>query len=57
MVGKSEGKRPLGKAKSLMVGKILKWILRIVDLDWICLEQYRNQWRAVKKTAVKHLVL
>jgi hypothetical protein len=45
LVGKSEGKRPLGK---IDVGGriILKWVLREVrwgDMDWIFLVQDRDQ--------------
>jgi hypothetical protein len=48
LVGKSEGKRPLGRPKRS--GRtILKWIFRKLNvggMDWIELAQDRDSWRA-----------
>jgi hypothetical protein len=45
LVGKTEGKRPLRKQRS-MWGMILKWILEIyerADMDWIVVAPDRDQ--------------
>ncbi|PNF23733.1 hypothetical protein B7P43_G18405, partial [Cryptotermes secundus] len=47
LVGKPEGKRPLGRPRRRWV-TILKWILEGWDgIDWIDLAQDRGQWRAL----------
>jgi hypothetical protein len=49
MVGKPEGKRPLGRSRRRWVDNIridlgdMEW----GDVDWIGLAQDRNRWRAV----------
>jgi hypothetical protein len=54
LVGKPEGKRPLGRPRRRWVGNI-KMHLRHVGLDgldWIDLVQDRDQWRALVNTAM-----
>jgi hypothetical protein len=46
LVGKPEGKRPLGRLKHRWVDNI-KMDLREIGWDWIALAQDRDQWRAV----------
>jgi hypothetical protein len=49
LVGKPEGKRPLGKPKSMLEDNI-KMDLREIGwggMDWIDLSQDRDQWRAL----------
>jgi hypothetical protein len=49
LVGKPEGKRPLGTPRRRWVDNI-RMDLRVVgwgDVDWIGLAQDRNRWRAV----------
>jgi hypothetical protein len=49
LVGKPEGKRPLGRPRRRWVDNI-RMDLREVgwgDVDWIDLAQDRNRWRAV----------
>jgi hypothetical protein len=51
LVGKPEGKRPLGRPR----WTILKWILRETGwdgVDWIELAQDRDQWRALVNTVM-----
>jgi hypothetical protein len=52
LVGKPEGKRPLGRPRSRWVGNV-KMVLREIgwdDIDWIDLAQDRDQWRALVNT-------
>jgi PAS domain-containing protein len=49
LVGKPEGKRPLGRPRHTWVYNIKKDILELGwgdDVDWICLAQDRDRWRA-----------
>jgi hypothetical protein len=49
LVGKPEGKRPLGRPRRRWVGNI-KMDLREIgwgDMDWIDLARDRDQWRAL----------
>jgi hypothetical protein len=49
LVGKPEGKRPLGRPRCKWVDNI-KMNLRKIGwdtMDWIVLAQYRDQWRAL----------
>jgi hypothetical protein len=49
LVGKPEGKRPLGSPKRKWVVIIRMDLGEVVwgDVDWICLAQNRNRWRAL----------
>jgi hypothetical protein len=54
LVGKPEGKRPVGRRRRRWVDNI-KIDLREIrkdDSDWIDLAQNRNQWRALVKTVI-----
>jgi hypothetical protein len=49
LVGNTEGKRPLGRPRRMRVDNI-KMDLREIGcggMDWIDLNQYRDQWRAL----------
>jgi hypothetical protein len=48
LVGKPEGKRPLGRSRHKVGWTVLKYILEIGwdAMDWIDLAQDRDQWRA-----------
>jgi hypothetical protein len=55
LVGKPEGKRPLGRTKRRWMGNI-KMDLREIDwdgMDWIDLAQNREQWRALVNMVIK----
>ena len=45
LVGKPEGKRPLGRPRHGWI--ILGWIASIWDVDWIGLAQDRDRWRTL----------
>jgi hypothetical protein len=49
LVGKAEGKRPLGRPRRRWVDNIRMDLgeVRRGDVDWICLAQDRNRWRAL----------
>jgi hypothetical protein len=54
LVGKSEGKRPLGQPRCRWVGNI-KMGLREMGwngMDWINVVQDRNQWKALVNTVM-----
>jgi hypothetical protein len=54
LVGKPEGKRPLGRARSWRVDDI-KMDLRDIGwdgMDWIDLAQDRDQWRVLVNTVM-----
>jgi hypothetical protein len=58
LVGKSEGKRPLGRPRRRWVGNI-KMSLRQIEcggMAWIDLTQDRDQWRALVNTIMNLLV-
>jgi hypothetical protein len=48
LVGKPEGKRPLGRRRYRRVDNIRMDLGKVGwdDVDWICLAQDRNRWRA-----------
>jgi hypothetical protein len=49
LVGKPEGKRPLGRPRRRWIGNIKMDVLEIglSVVDWIGLAQYRYRWRAL----------
>jgi hypothetical protein len=49
LVGKSEGKRPLGRPRRRWIDNIKMDLLKIgvSVVDWIGLAQDRNRWRAL----------
>jgi hypothetical protein len=49
LVGKPEGKRPLGRPRRRLVDNIKRDLGEVgwVDVDWIGLDKDRNRWRAV----------
>jgi hypothetical protein len=49
LVGKTEGKRPLGKPRRRWVDNIWMYLAEVGwgDVDWIDLAQDRNRWRAL----------
>jgi hypothetical protein len=58
LVGKPEGKRPLGSPRRKWVNNI-KMDLRDIgsdDMDWIDLTHDRDQWRALVSTVMNLLV-
>jgi hypothetical protein len=54
MVGKPEGKRPLGRPRRRWVDNIEIDLRKIGwdGMDWIDLAQDRDQWRALSNTAM-----
>jgi hypothetical protein len=55
LVGKLEGKRPLGRPRSRWLDNI-KMDLREIGrdgMDWIDLAEDRDQWRALVNTVMK----
>jgi hypothetical protein len=55
LVGKPEGKRPLGGPRHRWVDNI-KMVLREIEwggMNWIDLAQDRDQWRALVNTIMK----
>jgi hypothetical protein len=53
-VGKPEGKRPLGRPRLRWVDNIRMDLGEVGwgDVDWICLAQDRNRWRALVNSAL-----
>jgi hypothetical protein len=54
LVGKPEGKRPLGRPRRMWMDNI-KMKLREIEwdgVDWIDIAQSRDQWRALVNTAL-----
>jgi len=56
LVGKPEGKRPLGRPRRRLENNIKMYLQEVgcVDMDWIELAQDRDRWRALV-TAVMSL--
>jgi hypothetical protein len=55
LVGKSEGKRPLGRQRCRWIGNIKMHLLGIDmrGMDWIGPAQDRYRWRALMKAIMK----
>lgn len=49
LVGKQEGKRPLGSSRCRLVGNIKMELIEIGwgGMGWIDLAQYKDRWRAL----------
>jgi hypothetical protein len=49
LMGKPEGKRPVGRPRRRWVDNIIMYLREIGwdDMDWIDLAQDRDQWRAL----------
>jgi hypothetical protein len=58
LVGKPEGKRPLGRPRRRWVDNIKTGLREIGwdDMDWIDLAQDRDQWRALANTVMNFRV-
>jgi hypothetical protein len=54
LVGKPEGKRPLGRSRRRLVDNIRMDLGEVGwgDVDWIGLAQDRNRWRALVNSAL-----
>jgi hypothetical protein len=54
LVGKPEGKRPLGRARCSWIGNIEMDLLEIGwgGVDWIGLAQDRDKWRALVNVVI-----
>jgi hypothetical protein len=59
LVGKPEGKRPLGRPSCRWVDNIRMDLgeVRWCDVDWIGLAQDRNRWRALVNSVLNLWVL
>jgi hypothetical protein len=59
LVGKPEGKRPLGRPRRMWVDNIKRDFGEVVwgDVDWIGLAQSRNRWRALVNALMNHKML
>jgi hypothetical protein len=58
LVGKPEGKRPLGRPRRRWIDNIMMDLLEVglVGVDWIGLAQVRYRWRALVNSVMNHLV-
>jgi hypothetical protein len=58
LVGKPEGKRPLGRPRRRWVDNIMMDLGEVgwSDADWIGLAQDKNRWRAVVNSVLNHRV-
>jgi hypothetical protein len=59
LVGKSEGKRPLGRPRCMWMDNIKMDLREIgwVGMDWIDLAEDRDQWRALVNTVMNSRVV
>jgi hypothetical protein len=59
LVGKTEGKRPLGRPRHRLVDNIRMDLEEVVwgDVDWIGLAQDRNRWRVLVNSVLNLPVL
>jgi hypothetical protein len=59
LVGKPEGKRPLGRPRRRWEDRVRMDLREIglEDVDWIRLAQDKDQWRAVVSLVMNHRVL
>jgi hypothetical protein len=59
LVGKPEGKRPLGRPGLRWVDNIKMYHIKIEwdGMNWIDLAEYRDQWRALVKMVMNLQVL
>jgi hypothetical protein len=55
LVGKPEGKRPLGRLRSGLVDNISMDLVDVGwgDVDWIALSQDRDRWSALVNSVLK----
>jgi hypothetical protein len=58
LVGKPEGKRPLGRPRHRWVDNIRMDLVEVgwVEVDWIGLDKDRNSWRALVDSVLNFLV-
>jgi hypothetical protein len=58
LVGKPEGRRPLGRSRHRWINNIKMDLLKIglSVVDWICLAQDRYRWRALVNSVMKFRV-
>jgi hypothetical protein len=58
LVGKPEGKRPLGRPRPRWVDNIMMDLLELGwgDVDWIGLAEDRNRWRALVNSVLNFVV-
>jgi hypothetical protein len=54
LVGKSEGRRPLGRPRHMLVDNIRMDLVEVgcADVDWISLAQDRDRWIAPVKSVL-----
>jgi hypothetical protein len=54
LVGKSEGKTPLGRSRHILENNIKTHVVKInyEFVDWIHLAQDKDQWRALVNTVM-----
>jgi hypothetical protein len=52
LVGRPEGKRPLGRPRRRWEDNIKMDLMEIGDVDWIHLAQDRDWWRALMNTVM-----
>jgi hypothetical protein len=55
LVGKPEGKRPLGRPRHRWVDNIRMGLVKVGwgDVDWFGLAQHRDRWRALVNSVLK----